>query len=344
MMVYWGMSVRQTSTRRRSCANKVKASLLDHARDYLALVNHFRSEMPRPIIGKSLLTVSPLTISDFELGFGHSMGGTVLMNVALMHPRLFTTFIGIEPPVNSSQASLAWASAAVVTFRKDTWASKEEAVKSFRTNPFYKRWDERVFERYFRYAFRPVSSADENGPVTLVTSKDQEAANMARAVFMRAEDGSYIRKPQPDLDVAQTGDRPFYSQEVNTTFRALPQFRPSCLYIYGEHSNMGGATAPQRSIRLKTTGAGVGGSGGAEAGRVQERMLKGSHYLPFESPAVVAKCAGSWVQSEMTLWAKKEEEQKASWERVPMEKRSKVDDDWKYWMKETYMKKKPSKI
>lgn len=45
------------------------ASWFDHARDIIALVNHFHAQMPRPIVG-----------------VGHSMGGGSLF-VSLSNPR-----------------------------------------------------------------------------------------------------------------------------------------------------------------------------------------------------------------------------------------------------------------
>ncbi|KAL2049324.1 hypothetical protein ABVK25_010421 [Lepraria finkii] len=51
-------------------------SWFDHSRDLLHMVNHFRSQMTRPIVG-----------------IGHSCCGTQLVNLSLIHPRLFTTLI-----------------------------------------------------------------------------------------------------------------------------------------------------------------------------------------------------------------------------------------------------------
>jgi len=44
----------------------------DHSRDLLAMINHFRQEMARPLIG-----------------VGHSMGGTQLVHLSSLHLRLF---------------------------------------------------------------------------------------------------------------------------------------------------------------------------------------------------------------------------------------------------------------
>ena len=58
-------------------------SWLDHPRDLFLMVNHFRHSMPRPIVG-----------------IGHSMGGNNLVNLSLMHNRLFTSLILIDPVID----------------------------------------------------------------------------------------------------------------------------------------------------------------------------------------------------------------------------------------------------
>ncbi|KAJ8068194.1 hypothetical protein OCU04_003764 [Sclerotinia nivalis] len=56
----------------------------DHSRDLLHMINHFRSEMPRPLVG-----------------IAHSMGCAQLINLSIMHPRLLSTLILYEPKAES---------------------------------------------------------------------------------------------------------------------------------------------------------------------------------------------------------------------------------------------------
>lgn len=61
MLAIWEMLVSAQDGKakgRTSADNTNAASWFDHSRDLLALVNHFRDEMPYPLIG-----------------LGHSMGG-----------------------------------------------------------------------------------------------------------------------------------------------------------------------------------------------------------------------------------------------------------------------------
>ena len=123
----------------------ISAAWIDHARDLLHVTNHFRQQMPRPLIG-----------------IGHSMGGNQLysplpprptfltqiyshhspshrVNLSLMHPRLFTTLVLLDPVIQSqsvvappSEPNVARAS----TFRRDLWPSRAAAAASFAKSPF----------------------------------------------------------------------------------------------------------------------------------------------------------------------------------------------------------------
>jgi pimeloyl-ACP methyl ester carboxylesterase len=52
----------------------------DHSRDLLHMINCFRDDMSRPIVG-----------------IGHSVGAAQLVFLSLMHPRLLTSLVLIEP-------------------------------------------------------------------------------------------------------------------------------------------------------------------------------------------------------------------------------------------------------
>lgn len=54
----------------------------DHSRDLLYMVNHFRDQMPRPIIGVA-----------------HSLGVAQLVHLSLIHPSLFHSLALIEPVI-----------------------------------------------------------------------------------------------------------------------------------------------------------------------------------------------------------------------------------------------------
>lgn len=89
------------------------ASFFDHTRDLFCIVNHFRNEMPRPLVG-----------------LGHSLGGTVIINLALLHPRLLTTVIAVEPGIHKSPRDLNASSLYPITFTSDLWPSRSEAIEA----------------------------------------------------------------------------------------------------------------------------------------------------------------------------------------------------------------------
>lgn len=60
-------------------------SFSDFARDMLCMVNQFRDQMTLPVVG-----------------FGHSMGATALLELSLLHPRLFSSLVLIDPIIGTS--------------------------------------------------------------------------------------------------------------------------------------------------------------------------------------------------------------------------------------------------
>jgi pimeloyl-ACP methyl ester carboxylesterase len=167
------------------------------------MINTFRAEMPRPLIG-----------------IGHSMGGCHLATLSLIHPRLLSKLILIDPVINryekASEPNIVRAS----TFRVDLWKSKEDAEKSFRKSKFYQAWDERVFQRWMEFGLRNAPTAIyPNGSgkeVTLSTTKHQEVFSFFRPNFQgRTKSGGEIvnRETHPDLDVTVVLHYPFYRPE-----------------------------------------------------------------------------------------------------------------------------------
>lgn len=166
------------------------------------MINTFRNEMPRPLVG-----------------IGHSMGGCHLATLALIHPRLLTNLILIDPVINryekASHPNIARAS----TFRVDLWKSKEDAERSFRKSKFYQGWDERVFQRWMEFGIRQVPTAlypRTGTEVTLSTTKHQEVFSFFRPNFRGLNDkGEEIvnRETHPDLDLTVGVHYPFYRPE-----------------------------------------------------------------------------------------------------------------------------------
>lgn len=304
------------------------ANWFDHPRDLLHMVNTFRADMPRPIIG-----------------VGHSMGGNNLVNLSLMHPRLLETLVLIDP-VFAARASVKgnFHPAAMSANRRDKWPSRKAAAESFARSPFYKAWDPRVLKLWIQHGLRdlPTKVYPESQPspaatgaavtleptvtpnvlansgekeVTLTTPKHQEVFS-----FVRPNLPLLPNSPPHDLthpDVPTEGVvAPFYAPAPMLTLQNVPYLRPSVFYIFGETSDL---SAPEFTAqKMAMTGTGVGGSGGAKAGRVVEIIVKGTgHLIPMEKPAETGRNAAGWIGKELARWRANEEILRKQWESTP---------------------------
>jgi len=292
-------------------------SWLDHSRDLLHLINSFRHLMPRPIIG-----------------IGHSLGGNILVNLSLMHPRLLSTLILLDPVIQQHASTPSGPNPAQAsTFRRDLWPSREEAEKAFKKNKFYQSWDTRVLERWCRWGIRETPTElypGEEGKVTLTTTKHQECLTFLRPSWDGMDpEGKEILKRDllPDMSPDMLVKYPFYRPEPPNTLKRLPEVRPSVLWVFGETSSMSFPEA--RKMKIATTGTGVGGSGGAKEGRVKEVLLKGiGHLVAMEASEQCADAAAPWIGKEMQRF---EAERKAyvDWTKKSMTEKTTLSEEWK---------------
>lgn len=144
------------------------------------MINHFHEQMPRPIVG-----------------VGHSMGATQLyihsacdrkcasshpysVNLSLIHPRLFTTIISMEPimtllvatPPALDQPSMVLGS----FFRRDKWPSRDEPITSFRASPAYAKFEPRVFDVFVEYALMDIPPPTSHTTIANDTASVKPAA------------------------------------------------------------------------------------------------------------------------------------------------------------------------
>ena len=290
-------------------------SWFDHPRDLYNLVNHFRCDFIRPVVG-----------------IGHSMGGNNLINLSLMHPRLFTTLLLIDPVVSRRITEAGnWAPIQASAVRRDRWPSRKAAEATFRKSKFYQTWDPRVFSLWIQHGLRdlPTKLYDDTAEsrpyeptekeVTLTTTKHQEVFTFARPtpkLSTLVDMGLPPRLTHPDLDPDVDGDVPIYRPELNITFLNLPFLRPSALYVFGETSPFSDEQLMKE--KLETTGTGRGGSGGMAKGRVQHVMLEGAgHLVPMEKVDETGRECARWLEGEVKRWREDEEADRRVWERVP---------------------------
>lgn len=290
------------------------AAWLDHSRDLLHMVNIFRDQMPRPIVG-----------------VGHSMGGCQLANLALLHPRLFETLILVDPVIQG-KVSLNGniTPAASSARRRELWPSREEAAKSFAKSKFYQTWDPRVLDRWIQNGLRDVPTVlfpDAKKPeVTLTTTKHQEVMTFLRPNFSarpgdKEESSAEFtlsnpklnRRTHPDITPYAEPQTPFYRGESTIVFQQLPSLRPSVFYIFGEFSFLTDDFLIEEKMQM--TGSGVNGSGGRAEGRVDNVVVKGAgHLIPMEKVQESADHICKWVGKEMERYRDWEHKTEEEWE------------------------------
>ncbi|KAI9819943.1 MAG: hypothetical protein M1827_006513 [Pycnora praestabilis] len=299
-------------------------SWYDHSRDLLHMVNHFRDQMPRPLVG-----------------IGHSLGGCQLANLSLIHPRLLTTLVLLDPVIQRQATDFAGPSPGQASaFRKDIWSSRAEAANSLRKNRFYKKWDVRVLDSFLKYGLRDLPTAiysenlaseGKDKGVTLTTTKHQEVFSYLRPnPSTVGKDGQPIRNSltHPDFEIENGHSLPFYRPEVIRTFHNLRFLRPSVLYVFGIESPM--SNLENRRDKLEVTGVDVGGSGGAKEGRVEEVVLKQvGHLVAMEDVEGCADAITSWLGKEMERWRNDEAAFRAQWNHLGKRETLMLSDQWK---------------
>ncbi|KAI2904452.1 hypothetical protein CBS63078_5666 [Aspergillus niger] len=288
---------------------------LDHGRDLLFMINQFQDQIPQPLVG-----------------IGHSMGGMQLAHLSLMHPSLFEGLILLDPVIQRENPGRKFAQAS--TYRRDLWASREQAAAKFKSNPFYRAWDPRVFERWIQYGLRDLPTplhpnTDDIGPsaVTLTTTKAQELFYFVRPSYVDERSGLPRGNPEKEMHPDDhDADYPFYRPESAWMFRRLPHLKPPILYLFGERSDLSSPAARQEKVA--TTGTGLGGSGGAARGLVEEVVLPCGHMVPMELVRESAEASAAFIDKRLSDWESRVSTFRRAWERVPHQERLSVDQQW----------------
>ncbi|KAJ5155771.1 toxin biosynthesis protein [Penicillium capsulatum] len=266
----------------------------DHSRDLLHMVNHFREEFPRPIIGVA-----------------HSMGCAQLVHLSILHPRLFSTLILIEPVISGLQHG-HFNPASFVARRRDVWETREKAEAGLRKS--LRKWDPEVVDRYLTFGLRSTPTRlynrdrDPNLPasaVTLATTRHQESWSYTLP-NLEPESAGLDRLLLPDWSVEQERPYTYARPECLSAMQNLPLVRPGVLWVFGSESYLSPPEAQDAKVRA--TGTGLGGSGGVAKGMVEKVVLQGaSHTLVFEEISKTATVVGDWVGRWFQGWMADEE-------------------------------------
>lgn len=303
---------------------------MDHPRDLFLMINHFREQMPRPIVG-----------------LGHSFGGNIMFvpapspgrringnpkliefhstNLAYLHPRLLTTVLLIDPVIQLTPPAMGFGTDApgpinYTLRRSDVWPNREVALRANRA--LTKDWDPRCIDRMAQYGFRELPTRlypdvdaikarfnSTETPVTLTTSKHQDLIGQIRENFGARDPATgriaIDRATHADMDPL-AAFIPMYRPEPRSIFLRLPSLRPSCVWVLG-----GSTYLKLDEIRegIKACGTGVGGSGGLPEGRVREVTLTGlGHLMPFQEVKKVAEPCVAWLEEEMERFRQAEKQ------------------------------------
>ncbi|RLL96295.1 hypothetical protein CFD26_101286 [Aspergillus turcosus] len=266
----------------------------DHSRDLLHMINHFRDDFARPIIGVA-----------------HSMGCAQLIHLSIIHPRLLSTLILYEPIIVKEHFE-GPNPAIMAVLRRDLWPSREKAEMQLRRA--FARLDPRVLDRYLHFGLRPVPTLlynPENDPniaktaVTLTTSKHQEA--WAYTIpNLEPESAGLDDLLLHDWDPILERPFAFSRPDAFAAFRSLPLVRPSVFWVYGGRSPF--SPPPAQESKLQATGTGIGGSGGVAKEMVDKTVSpKGTHLVVFEEVGWCAEVAASWIEKWFGRYLKEEE-------------------------------------
>jgi len=302
------------------------------------------------------------------------MGGAHLITLSLMHPRLLSTLVLIDPVVIRATHLGAYNLGRMSAKRRDQWPSRAAARKAFDKSPMFRSWDRRVLDRWMEHALRdlptklypevavsttvPALGADVSGstispdqktevPVTLKTTKHQEVMTFMRGNFVTplnpAPDTAPNPLTHPDVDITLPPVTPFYRAESFHIYKLLPYLRPSVLYIFGTESDL--STSKAKADKLEVTGVSAGGSGGVAKDRVKEfTMQGGSHLMPMERVEDTAEQCSGWLLQELKRWKDEYIQLEALRAATPREKRSQMSDGFLQALSQTQAGQAKSKL
>lgn len=289
------------------------------------------------------------------------MGGCNLANLSLMHSRLFSSLILIDPVIQRIQSADGnFGPAAASSKRREVWPSRKAAADKLRLSPFYQKWDSRVLDRWIEYGLRetptylhpqsacastlPAVAADPSSStvpspeaeqqVTLTTTRHQEVMTFLRPNFPSPEYPKPETHPNPrtnpDVDTSAPPTSPFYNPVPTATFQRLPHLRPSVFYIFGDPAAGAYLSAPiMKADKLAHTGTGVGGSGGIKKGRVGSITFDGvGHLIPMEIVGETADACVGWLVPELQWWREMEEQERQEWANVPKKQKSMLSGEY----------------
>ncbi|KAJ5622178.1 hypothetical protein N7528_005410 [Penicillium herquei] len=295
-------------------------STIDHSRDLWGMMNHFRHQMPKPIVG-----------------LGHSMGCSEILLLSSWHPSLFHSFAFIEPGIdpNYGEKVLAkWVSQALQ--QGDFWDTREEAEEALVKSQMAYSWNKKVLARLKHYGIYSVKT--QTGLKWMLTTPKHQIASVVlrhipKSVCVSSDDLANLtlahRELVPDLDPKIALNGSFYRSEFQHSWDLLPKMRPWVLYVNGTSSPHFGDPST-RDRRVQITGTGVGGNGGIKLGAVQQVIIEGAgHDMPFDNNTEqLSTHIVDWFMKESRRWNDGAGRRLRDWRAECSEEKGRVSQDY----------------
>ncbi|CAG7938458.1 unnamed protein product [Penicillium salamii] len=304
-------------------------SWADLSRDLIHMVNHFRDQMPQPIMGIG----HSLGATQLCVPLSHSQGLQLTLSsifASLMHPRLLSSIILIEPYIAvAPRIKEGSKMMALATFRRDTWHSHTEAVQKARK--VFKTWDERVLQRWAQFAYRKLPTAIhpslQPGSVTLATSKHQE---LVTYTYIRPRVHKPVILPGDKIDqgaIDALPKRQIYRSEPLLAMKLIPHVAPSVLIVSGATSSL--YKDGSHASGAHAAGTEFGGNGGMDVGEVRHEVIdEAGHSVPFEKIAATASVAASWIACSMRKWQDNQDKLVKEWGGLSLKEKTTFPREW----------------
>ncbi|KAG6381845.1 alpha/beta-hydrolase [Boletus reticuloceps] len=161
---------------------------LDNTRDIANFLLHYLPEHVDATVLPTRLPRLPASVTSVreERGYrtrklvvvGHSFGGCTSLRVAFDFPKLFSSFVLVDPIIQRPDmypSEYVYGYVLGALTRRDRWSSREEALQLFQKSPFFSAWNPDVLRLYAEHAL----TDDVKGGVRLKMSGLQEGISFA---------------------------------------------------------------------------------------------------------------------------------------------------------------------
>ncbi|KAI9454511.1 Alpha/Beta hydrolase protein [Boletus coccyginus] len=161
---------------------------LDNTRDIANFLVHYLPEDVKATVLPTRLPRLPTLVTNVreERGYrarklvvvGHSFGGCTSLRVAFDFPKLFSSFVLVDPVIHRPYTQQSGGLHRLVLgalARRNRWSSREEALQLFQKSPFFSAWHPDVLKLYVDYGL--IGSPE--GGVQLKMTGLQEGVSFA---------------------------------------------------------------------------------------------------------------------------------------------------------------------